>query len=454
MTTNWVLTRQCLGFPLMYHWRILPGPPAQGPPGAEHADVERAVAYWEGCREVRERLLAMAHSSASVVVFMEYFPRTLHEWLGEKISRGGDAAESACLMADRNLQAMTSLMNSRGLLHFDAHFNNILTDGQRLYFTDFGLAMYARFDLSGVEARFLASHRSYDRSYTVTHLVTWLKAAQGLAAGNDPITSEYAGREEPACLPAAADAIVGRYTPIAGIVGDFHRRLTEDKLTSFRPMRSSGPARRPACRMTGSASVYPASGRRIIPVLPLLGAVSPGQIPAKRLRGSLALRYDEPRLLRSVDVEFVAFRVLHPDRVVVQPFLRQRTSDGGAQAGQTAGLRVDSLPASLDRVRPLATGVDVEVQPVLDRLGIRDDMEPDARPVALRVADPVRSVGQFLLGHPQLAIEVVPGSESTRGRREFIAQRGGPEAGEPVRISTVDDQLKADRHGFLPKPLR
>ncbi len=233
MTTNWVLTRQCLGFPLMYHWRILPGPPAQGPPGAERADVERAVAYWEGCREVRERLLAMAHSSASVVVFMEYFPQTLHEWLGEKISRGGDAAESACIMADRNLQAMTSFMNSRGLLHFDAHFNNILTDGQRLYFTDFGLAMYARFDLSGVEARFLASHRSYDRSYTVTHLVTWLKAAQGLAAGNDPITSEYAGREEAACLPAAADAIVGRYTPIAGIVGDFHRRLTEDKLTSY-----------------------------------------------------------------------------------------------------------------------------------------------------------------------------------------------------------------------------
>src|SRR5260221_3713804 len=99
-----------------------------------------------------------------------------------------------------------------------------------------------------------------------------------------------------------------------------------------------------------------------------------------------------PRLLRSVDIELVAFRVLHPDRVVVEPFLGQCASDGGAQAGQPAGLRVDSLPASLDRVRPIATGLDVEVQPGPDHLGIRDDMEPDARPVALPVAYPVQSV--------------------------------------------------------------
>src|SRR6266567_6834151 len=158
--------------------------------------------------------------------------------------------------------------------------------------------------------------------------------------------------------------------------------------------------------------------------------------------------------MRSVDIELVAFRVLHPDRVVVEPFLGQCASNGGAQAGQPAGLRVDSLPASLDRVRPLATGVDVEVQPVLDRLGIGDDMEPDARPMALRVADPVRPVGQVLLGHPQLAVEVVPGSESSRGRRELIAQRGGPEPGQPVRAGTVDDQLKTDRHRFPPQAAR
>jgi hypothetical protein len=233
MTTNWVLARQCVGFPLMYHWRILPGPPPRPPSAAEHAATERSVAYWEGCREVRERLLAIARSSASVVVFLEHFPETLHEWLSGQISRGGEEANSACIMVDRNLQATTSFMNSRGLLHFDAHFNNILTDGQRLYFADFGLAMHSRFDLSGVEARFFASHRSYDRSYTVTHLFSWLKTAQEPETGNDPLAREYAGSGDPACLPAAADAIIERYKPVADIVSDFYRRLQKDKLTSY-----------------------------------------------------------------------------------------------------------------------------------------------------------------------------------------------------------------------------
>src|SRR5260370_16364867 len=93
-----------------------------------------------------------------------------------------------------------------------------------------------------------------------------------------------------------------------------------------------------------------------------------------------------PRLLRSVDIELVAFRVLHPDRVVVEPFLGQCASDGGAQAGQPASLRVDSLPPSLDRVRPLATALDVEVQPVLYHLPIPDHIEPDAPPAPLRAA--------------------------------------------------------------------
>ena len=50
----------------------------------------------------------------------------------------------------------------------------------------------------------------------------------------------------------------------------------------------------------------------------------------------------EPRLLRSVDIEFVAFRVLHPDRVVVQSFLGQCASDGGAQAGRWPPRRLAS----------------------------------------------------------------------------------------------------------------
>lgn len=68
-------------------------------------------------------------------------------------------------------------MNARGLLHFDAHFQNILTDGRRLYFADYGLALSSQFDLSPSETSFFELHRTYDRCYTRSWLVNWLITA-------------------------------------------------------------------------------------------------------------------------------------------------------------------------------------------------------------------------------------------------------------------------------------
>jgi hypothetical protein len=80
-------------------------------------------------------------------------------------------------MVERELGAGPSFMNSRGLLHFDAHFENILTDGRRLYFTDYGLAISSQFELSQDEAGFFGRHQAYDRRYTATYLVNWLVTA-------------------------------------------------------------------------------------------------------------------------------------------------------------------------------------------------------------------------------------------------------------------------------------
>jgi hypothetical protein len=74
MTTNWVLGKQNESFPLMYHWRVLAGPPPRTPTSEERADLARMVAYWDGSSAVRERLEAIARSSASVVLFCEYTP--------------------------------------------------------------------------------------------------------------------------------------------------------------------------------------------------------------------------------------------------------------------------------------------------------------------------------------------------------------------------------------------
>lgn len=73
MTTNWVLAEESENFPLMYHWRLLPD---TTPLPEELADIERAVAYWEGADQVRRRIEALEHSTASVALFWSTSRRT------------------------------------------------------------------------------------------------------------------------------------------------------------------------------------------------------------------------------------------------------------------------------------------------------------------------------------------------------------------------------------------
>ncbi|MFF5205999.1 hypothetical protein [Streptosporangium sp. NPDC000396] len=68
----------------------------------------------------------------------QYIPQDVSRWLAAQSALGGDAVGSACCLLERELAAGISFMNANGLLHFDAHFGNILTDGSRLYFADFG----------------------------------------------------------------------------------------------------------------------------------------------------------------------------------------------------------------------------------------------------------------------------------------------------------------------------
>jgi hypothetical protein len=221
MTTNWVLAGEYEGFPLMYHWRVLPD---STPLPKELADVDRAVAYWGGGSQ------ALQQSSASLALFLEYIPQNLHQWLGQQVEAGGKAADLACVMVERGLEAGTSFMNSRGLLHFDAHFENILTDGRRLYFADFGLATSSRFALSQEEADFFDRHQTYDRCYTATYLVNWLITAlygyhREDREGRYALVRAFAGGQRPTGIPEATAAILARHAPIAAVMSDFNRKL-------------------------------------------------------------------------------------------------------------------------------------------------------------------------------------------------------------------------------------
>lgn len=236
MTTNWVLAGECESFPLMYHWRVLPD---SMPLPEELADIDRVVAYWGGGPQVRRRMEALQQSSASVVLFLEYIPQNLYQWLGQQVQAGGAAADRACTMVERDLEAVISFMNSRGFLHFDAHFENILTDGQHLFFADYGLAISSRFELSPDEVAFFGRHRTYDRCYSLSYLVNWLVTALygfGIADSDerDAQVRAYARGERPAGIPETAAAIIARHAPLTVVMADFFRKLRqESRLTPY-----------------------------------------------------------------------------------------------------------------------------------------------------------------------------------------------------------------------------
>jgi hypothetical protein len=236
MTTDWVVAGDHEGFPLTYHWRVLPD--GGRPLPEELADVDRAVAYWGGGPQVRQRIEALGRSSASLTLFLEYVPHTLHDWLTVQVEAGGDAAERACALVEDELAAGIAFMNGRGLLHFDAHFENVLTDGVRLFFADFGLAISSRFDLAQDEVDFFDTHRGYDRDYAATYLVNWLTVALfGYALDKRAeFVRSCARGATPGGVPAGVAATLVRHAPVAAVVGEFHRRFQRESREAPYPL--------------------------------------------------------------------------------------------------------------------------------------------------------------------------------------------------------------------------
>ncbi|SED90647.1 hypothetical protein [Streptomyces sp. Ag109_O5-10] len=231
-TTGWVLAGRFPGLPLLHHWRVLPEPPAPLP--GELADVDGAVAYWGGSAGLRARIEGLRDASASLTLFLEHVPHTLHDWLDAELRT--ERADAACAFAARGLEDLTAFLSGGGLLHLDAHFRNILTDGRRLYLTDFGLSLSSRFRLDQAEREFFGRHRHYDRAYTVYHLVIWLVTALYGYRGEEraEFVRACAGGTRPEGIPQAAAGLLVRHAPLAAGMEVFCRRLErESRLTPF-----------------------------------------------------------------------------------------------------------------------------------------------------------------------------------------------------------------------------
>ena len=209
LTTDWILSGVCPSFPLLYHWRILPRAAATSLAPDEERDVERQFVAWGRSAPIRDRFAARYLASSHIVLFLEYFPHDLRTWLGTRLTAGDASSTPALRMVERELLEVTSFMTARELIHFDAHFANILTDGQRLYFSDFGQALCARFTLTAAERELFACHRDFDPSYVLTALTNSVRGS-----------------------PAGAEIVV-RYGRIANLMNDFFSKLRLDKATPY-----------------------------------------------------------------------------------------------------------------------------------------------------------------------------------------------------------------------------
>ncbi|WP_158851676.1 protein kinase family protein [Saccharothrix deserti] len=223
-TTGWVLSRRHEGFPLLYHWRVVDG--ASSVP-VDRAEIASSVEFWHGSVAVRRRLEALAEASAAVVLFCEHFPGTVRQWV-----TGREVADAWDVMATYADSA--EFLRDNGWAHFDGHFGNVLTDGRRLYCTDFGLATSSAFELSAEEAEFLALTAGHDESYAVTRVVNWLAGA-AVGMKEHLALAEVLRRGGTGGLPAAASAFLWRHAPIATVVNEFYARLHTESRTAPYP---------------------------------------------------------------------------------------------------------------------------------------------------------------------------------------------------------------------------
>jgi Protein kinase domain len=239
MTTNWVLAGGYQGFPLLFGWRVLPGLAAADAGTSFLGGIEETVAHWDGSAAVRRRVEAICQSSASIVLFLEHIPHQLGDWLSKHDPMAENGPGSPFARVEAQLAAGVEFMNSRGFMHFDVHFHNILTDGGLLYFSDFGLATSHRFDLSGPEREFLSRHRAYDRCCTVMGLACSLIAGLRGEVSSASFLREWiegsASQDALVCgLSPQAAAMLSRCAPPALLALDFHHALlTGRKTTPF-----------------------------------------------------------------------------------------------------------------------------------------------------------------------------------------------------------------------------
>jgi hypothetical protein len=162
-------TSDHLGFPMLLHHRVMPRTtPLLGPlPWSD----EEYVRYWNGSTAVGRFMEARRCATQEMWIALEHVPDVMFMWLVMNQQ-----------MVDEVLGQLfesIAILRSLGVVHFDAHLGNVVTDGRQCRLTDFGLGLGSTFDLGARERKFLDRHRHYDYGVVLGSLGRMLAMALG-----------------------------------------------------------------------------------------------------------------------------------------------------------------------------------------------------------------------------------------------------------------------------------
>ena len=95
-----------------------------------------------------------AQAKYEVALFLEYVPHVLGAWIPKNM----DQLDSVLGQMEKTI----TFLRENGIIHFDCHHGNILSDGEKIYVADFGLVLDKNFNLSKRERDFFRQNTHYD----------------------------------------------------------------------------------------------------------------------------------------------------------------------------------------------------------------------------------------------------------------------------------------------------
>jgi len=225
MVSDWAIGDERSPFPLLYHWRIVPDVARRE---LGEAELVRAVRFWANSAEVETRLRALSAATTVVVVFIEHVPLVLRGWLDSQFTSGGEGVPASVHRVLNQLLGAAKQMRAHGLVHFDAHLDNVLTTGHQVVVSDFGLAAAAHFELDDAEIRFLTAHVDHDVAYCAAELANAILRNvvdfPNVRAHNDWLRScVQTGTADG--VPAPFAETIRHLAPTAALVNDFYWKL-------------------------------------------------------------------------------------------------------------------------------------------------------------------------------------------------------------------------------------